>query len=131
VQEGELFTILEQAGKRQDFHLFNRVQKLALGPEAGRALRGGPRPGVAQGSLSDDEMAEMMAEAIGNKPILPPREVRAMVKELGRDMAIEMLVAMISGSPMANVMSEKQKMQLCTALIAQALDKTPQPARRR
>jgi hypothetical protein len=54
-----------------------------------------------------------------------------MVKELGRDMAIEMLVAMISGSPMANVMSEKQKMQLCTALIAQALDKTPQPARRR
>jgi lambda repressor-like predicted transcriptional regulator len=73
----------------------------------------------------------MMAEAIGNKPILPPREVRAMVKELGRDMAIEMLVAMISGSPMANVMSEKQKMQLCTALIAQALDKTPQPARRR
>ncbi len=131
VQESELFTILEQAGKRQDFHLFNRVQKLVLGPEAGRALRGGPRPGVTQGSLSDDEMAEMMAEVTGNKPILPPHEVRAMVKELGRDMAIEMLVAEISGSPMAHVMSETQIMQLCTALIAQAMDKTPPPARRR
>ncbi len=76
-------------------------------------------------------MAEMLAEVIGNKPILPPHEVRAMVKELGRDMAIEMLVVMISGSPMAEVMSEQQMMQLCTVLIAQALDKTPQPARRR
>jgi cellulose synthase operon protein C len=130
-QEGELFTMLEQAAKRQDFHLFNRVQKLALGPEAARARRGGPRVGVAQGSLSDDEMAEMMAEVTGNKPILPPHEVRAMVKELGRDMAIEMLVMMISDSPIADVMSEKQMMQLCTALIAQALDKAPPPARRR
>jgi tetratricopeptide (TPR) repeat protein len=131
VQESELFTMLEQAAKRQDFHLANRLQKLLIGPEASRALRGGPRFASPSGALTEAEMAELMAEISGSKPILPPHEVRAMVKELGRDQATEMLAASLDDSPMAGVLSEQQMTQLCAALIAQALDNRPQPARRR
>jgi tetratricopeptide (TPR) repeat protein len=130
VQEGELHTMLEQAGKRQDFHLFNRVQKLLFGGEATRAIHGKLRPAAASEPLSEAEMTEMMA-AIGSKPILPPKEVRMMVKELGRDLAIDMLAATMADSPMGEIMSEEQVMQLCAALVAQALDNHPQAARRR
>ena len=46
VQESELFTILEQAGKRQDFHLFNRVQKLALGQQQPAPCGVAPSPAL-------------------------------------------------------------------------------------
>jgi cellulose synthase operon protein C len=131
VQESELLTMLEQAAKRQDFHLINRLQKLLFGPEASRALRRGRRFASPSGTLTEAEMAELIAEIGGAKPILPPHEVRAMVKELGRDLATEMLAASLDDSPMADVLSEKQRAQLCAALIAQALDNRPQSARRR
>jgi len=38
-QESELFSIMEEAGTRQDFALFNRMQKFALGPAGGKAMR--------------------------------------------------------------------------------------------
>jgi tetratricopeptide (TPR) repeat protein len=129
VQESELFTMLEQAATRQDFHLFNRVQKLLLGPEASRRLRGGPR--VAAGSFTEADMAELMAEIGGGRPILPPHEVRAMVKELGRDLATKTLVASLAASPLGGVLSEEQMMQLCAALIDQARERRPHSARRR
>ena len=131
VQGSELHTMMEQAGKRQDFHLFNRIQKLLLGPEATRVMRGRLRPLATPKPVSEAELAEIMAEITGSKPILPPHEVRMMVKELGRDLAVEVLAAAVSGSPMSDLLSEEQVMQISEALIAQALDNRPQPARRR
>jgi cellulose synthase operon protein C len=131
VQESELLTLLEQAGKRQDFHLFNRLRKLLFGPEATPGMRGSSKPSATSEPLSESEMAQMMAGIGGSKPILPPREVRAMVNELGRDLAIDMLVAAVADSPMGDMLSEEQMTQLCVALVAQALDNRPQPARRR
>ena len=81
--------------------------------------------------MSDAEMAEMMAAIAGTKPLLPPAEIRMMVKELGRDMAIDTLALGIGGSPMGGLLSEEQAMQLSIALIDQALDARPQSARRR
>jgi tetratricopeptide (TPR) repeat protein len=130
-QENELFAMVEQAVKRQDFHLVNRLQKLLMGPEASRASRGGPRFASPSGELTEADMAELMAEIGGAKPILPAHEVRAMVKELGRDLATEMLAASLDESPIAGVLSDEQVVQLCAALIAQALDNRPQSARRR
>jgi cellulose synthase operon protein C len=131
VQESELFTMLEQAAKRQDFHLVNRLQKLLIGPDASRAFRGRPRFVSPSGALTEAEMAELMGDIGGGRPILPPHEVRAMVKELGRDPATEMLAASLDDSPMADVLSEEQMKQLCAALIAQALDNRSQSSRRR
>jgi uncharacterized protein YfkK (UPF0435 family) len=131
VQESELLTLLEEAGTRQDFHLVNRLRKLLFGPEATRGMRASAKASATPESLSESQMAEMMAEIGASKPILPPREVRAIVKELGRDFAIDALVAAVADSPMGDMLSEEQMTQLCAALVAEALDNRPQPARRR
>ena len=131
VQEGELRTLLEQASERQDFRLCNRVQRWLFGPEVTRARRGSLPPSVTEEPMSESEMAEMMAAIGASKPILPPKEVRAMVNELGRDLAIDALVEAMADSPMADMLSEKQMTRLCAVLVAQALDNLPRPARRR
>jgi hypothetical protein len=63
-------------------------------------------------------------------PGLPAREVRDMVNQLGREAAIKTMAAMLSEG-MSDVLSEEQILQLCAALVAQALDKRSRPARRR
>jgi cellulose synthase operon protein C len=131
VQESELRTLLQQAGERQDFRLCNRVQKWLFGPEVTRARRGSLPPSATEESVSESEMAELMAAIGASKPILPPKEVRAMVNELGRDLAIDALVETMADSPMADMLSEEQMTRLCVALVAQALDNRPRPARRR
>ena len=131
VQEGELRTLLEQAGERQDFRLCNRVQRWLFGPEVTRARRGSLQPSATEEPVSEAEMAEMMAAIGASKPILPPKEVRAMVNELGRDLAIDALVEAMADSPMADMLAEEQMTRLCAALVAQALDNRPRHARRR
>ncbi len=131
VQEGELRTLLEQAGERQDFRLCNRVQRWLFGPEVTRAGRGSLPPSATEEPVSEAEMAEMMAAIGASKPILPPKEVRAMVNELGRDLAIDALVEAMADSPMADMLTEEQMTRLCAALVVQALDNRPRPARRR
>ena len=131
VQEGELRTLLQQAGERQDFRLCNRVQRWLFGPEVTRAGRGSLPPSATEEPVSEAEMAEMMAAIGASKPILPPKEVRAMVNELGRDLAINALVEAMANSPMADMLTEEQMARLCAALVVQALDNRPRPARRR
>ena len=69
--------------------------------------------------------------AATSNAILPPKEVRAMVNELGRDLAIDALVEAMADSPMADMLAEEQMARLCAALVAQALDNRPRHARRR
>ena len=131
VQESELFNMLEETGKRQDFHLFNRVQRLLFGPGMTRARRGKPMDEPPMEALDEADMAELLAALADGMPGLPAKEVRSMLNEFGRDMAIDMLAATVASSPMADVFSEEQVTQLCAALIDQALQARPQKARRR
>jgi tetratricopeptide (TPR) repeat protein len=130
-QESELFSLMEQAAERQDFTLFNRVQKLVFGPgerkAIGRMLETGEVPGE---QLDDEDMGALLASLVGEMPGLPAREVRDMVNQLGREAAIKTMAAMLSEG-MSDVLSEEQVLQLCAALVAQALDKRSRPARRR
>ncbi len=130
VQESELLALLEQAGKQHDFHLFNRIQRFLFGPEATRGMRASSKPSAPSEPLSEAEMARMMAKIGDSKTILAPREVRAMVNELGRDLAIDMLAAAMTDSPIGDIMSEEQLTRFCAALIAQALGNRPQATRR-
>jgi hypothetical protein len=129
-QESKLLTLASEAAERHDFHLLNRIQRFLLGPAATRARRLRSQVSMEPGALSEIDMAELMAMLADSAPVLPPKEVRAMVRELGRDVAVEMLTASMADSPMANAMSEAQMAQLCAALVAQALDHRPWPARR-
>jgi hypothetical protein len=131
-QESELFSIMEDAGTRQDFALFNRVQKFALGPAGGKAMRR-MRDTLKSplDELDEDDTAELLTALAGEMPSLPAKEIRDMVNQLGRGSAIEMMASMLSGSPMGEMFSEQQMQQFCTALVEQAMDKRPRAGRRR
>ena len=126
-----MFSLMELAAERQDFTLFNRVQKLVFGPgerkAIGRMLETGKVPGE---QLDDEDMGTLLASLVGEMPSLPAQEVRDMVNQLGREAAIRTMAAMLSEG-MSDVLSEEQVLQLCTAMVAQALDKRSRPARRR
>jgi cellulose synthase operon protein C len=131
-QESELFSIMEEAGTRQDFALFNRMQKFALGPAGGKAMRR-MRDTLKSplDELNEEDTAELLTALAGEMPSLPTREIRDMVNQLGRGAAIEMMASMLSESPMGEMFSEQQMQQFCTALVEQAMDKSPRPRRRR
>ena len=130
-QESELFTLMELAAERQDFTLFNRVQKLVLGPGERKAVRRALETGEPPGEqLDDEDMGALLASLLGGMPGLPAREIRDMVNQLGHEAAIKTMAAMLSDG-MSDVLSEEQVLQLCSALVLQALDKRSRPARRR
>lgn len=131
-EESELFRIMEDAGTRQDFALFNRLQKFVLGSGGGKAMRRALDTGKSPlDELDEADSAELMATLAGEMPSLPAREIRDMVNQLGRGSAIEMMASMLSESPMGEMFSEQQVQQFCTALVEQAMDKRPRPSRRR
>jgi hypothetical protein len=129
-QESQLFTMASKAAERHDFHLLNRIQRFLFGPEVTRPGRLRSQVSMEPETLRETDMTELMALLAGSAPVLPAKEVRAMVRELGRDVAVEILAASMADSPMADAMSEAQMAQLCAALVAQALDHRPRPARR-
>jgi tetratricopeptide (TPR) repeat protein len=131
-QESELFSIMDDAGTRQDFALFNRVQKFVLGPVGGKAMRRVLENGKSPlDELDEADTAELMATLAGEMPSLPAKEIRDMVNQLGRGAAIEMMTSMLSDSPMGEMFSEQQVQQFCTALVEQAIDRSSRPKRRR
>jgi hypothetical protein len=81
--------------------------------------------------LDEEDMAELLATVAGGMPGMPAREIRDMVNQLGRELTIEAMASMMSGSPMAEVLSEQQVRQVCTAMVEQAMQKRPRPGRRR
>jgi tetratricopeptide (TPR) repeat protein len=131
-QESELFSIMEDAGTRQDFALFNRMQKFALGPAGGKAMRHMQDTLKSPlDELDEEDTAELLTALAGEMPSLPAREIRDMVNQLGRGAAIEMMASMLSESPMGEMFSEQQMQQFCTALVERAMDGRPRPRRRR
>ena len=131
-QESELFSIMDDAGTRQDFALFNRMQKFALGPAGGKAMRRMRETLKSPlDELDEEDTAELLTALAGEMPSLPAREIRDMVNQLGRGPAIEMMASMLSESPMGEMFSEQQMQQFCTALVEKAMDRRPPPRRRR
>ncbi len=131
-QESELYSIMEDAGTRQDFTLFNRMQKFALGPAGGKAMR--RMRGTLKSpfdELDEEDTAEVLTALAGEMPSLPAGEIRYMVNQLGRGPAIEMMATMLSESEMGEVLSEQQMQQFCALLVEQAMDRSPRSKRRR
>ena len=134
VEEAQLYNMMEQAASRQDFPLLNRVRRFLFGPEADKAMREWARGGAMPDALDDDDITELVESLAEEMPKLPAKEVRAMVNQLGRDGAIDMLTAEMADSPIGESLSAEEVRQLCAAMIAVALEgrsQRPQRARRR
>ena len=69
---------------------------------------------------------ELLASAAKELTSLPTKEVRSLVNEVGRKAAIEMFAEHISDSPIGDVLSEEQVIQMSTAMITSALEGRPQ-----
>lgn len=131
-QEAQLYDMLEQAARREDFSLFNRVQRFLIGPGASKAMRKMARRGDMADDIDEGEIpAELLESLARMMPKLPAKEVRSMVNELGRDGAIDMLAAELSISGMGDLLSDEQVRQLCAGMINGALEGRPQHTRRR
>jgi hypothetical protein len=126
-QEAELDDLMDQAGQRQDFHLFNRVQRFLDGPDTGRngAGRSADMP-----DLSVEEVDEMLGDTIAGLAGMPPKELRKLVNRFGQDRAVDMLAERVADSPLGDVMSDQQVAQLCAAIVARATEGRAQQARR-
>ena len=131
LDESELYDMMQEAGERHDFHLFNRIRRLLLGPGATKAMRAPRKAGAMQEQINEDEMAEILESIGGGMPGLPVKEVRSLVNEFGRDVAIDMLAVTVASSPFGEVLSEEQINQICAAMVNQVAMPSQQSSRRR
>jgi len=121
-QEEDLFDLIDQARAGQDFRMAGRI----------RHFLGERVPAVGDEALddfTDEDMELLLDEVATSKSLVPEKEVRRMVSELGRARTIELLIELMGDSPMGDVLSGEQMAQFCAAIVARAFGR-PQAARR-
>jgi len=131
IDEARLHDMLEDAAIRQNLSLFNRMQRFLFGANSRKSMAKVARGGKIQHAIDDDELAELLEAFAGTIPKQPAKQMRSLVNEYGRDVAIDVLAAEISGSPMGGLLSEEQARLLSGAIIANALQSGSQQAQRR
>jgi hypothetical protein len=122
-QTEELSDLMDEALDRRDFHMANRIRRFL----PFRAFADDDEP---DDDFADEALEAMLEEIASGKGGIPEREVRQMVKQFGRAGAIDTMVEVFSGSEIADVLSEQQLRQLCTAMVARVINGRPQAARR-
>ena len=103
---------------RQDFTLFNRVQKLAFGPAERQGHRAACGEPASPRSMSSTRRTwrRLLASLVGEMPSLPAREIRDMVNQLGRESGHRDDGRDALRVGMGEVLSEQQMLQLCAAV---------------
>ena len=128
-QETELYDLMDQAGSRQDFHMLNRVQRLLDGPDTGPAGRKRLAFDAIPDTFSADDMEELLDLAASGMAAMPDKELRKLVKEFGRNRAIDMLADYVAGSPLGEILSTQQLVDLCATLVGRVTEGRAQQAR--
>jgi hypothetical protein len=129
-QESDLYDLIEGVGSRQDFHMLNRVQRFLDGPDTIPKGRGREAFDAIPDHFGADEMEELLDLATSGMAGMPDKELRKLVKEFGRNRAIDMLAEMVGGSPLGDVLSTQQLVDLCATLVGRVTDGRAQQARR-
>ena len=128
-QETELYDLMDQAGSRQDFHMLNRVQRFLDGPDTGPAGRKRLAFDAIPDNFSADDMEELLDLAASGMAAMPDKELRKLVKEFGRNRAIDMLADYVAGSPLGEILSTQQLVDLCATLVGRVTEGRAQQAR--
>lgn len=119
--QDQLYAMLEDPATRRNFALFHRVQRFLFGDRGGKPTGKRARDSEMPDALDDHDMAELLASIPTQMPKPDAKEMRSLVNEVGRDLAIDMLAIEMAGSPIAELLSADQVRQLCGAIIAHAL----------
>jgi hypothetical protein len=129
-QETELYDLVDQAGNRQDFHMFNRVRRFLEGPDTIPTGRGRSTFESSGDVLDADDMEELLEMAVAGMAGMPVMEVRKLVNKVGRNRAIDMLADVVADSPLGGILSTQQLVDLCTTLVGRVTEGRAQQARR-
>jgi hypothetical protein len=109
--------------------MFNRVQRLLFGSDTNRVKyrrsMDEPLPDEDD-EFDENDVLEVMAAIGGRKGPLQAGPVRALVRDMGRDMTIEMLTATLADPAGEDVLSEDFARRLSTALVDKALRDPPE-----
>ncbi len=117
VEQEEMLDALEEAATaRQDFHAAKRIRAFLAGPvRAGRAGRQDER-------LDAEELQALLDAALESMPgILPRKQLRRMLNELGRAETVDLIEDMLRGSPFGLILPPAQLRQLAEQIVARAL----------
>jgi tetratricopeptide (TPR) repeat protein len=129
-QETELFDLMDQAGDSHDFHMINRVRRFLDGPDELPAGRRSSAREAPPDLVDAKEMEEILGKAIAGMSGVPDREIRRLVREVGRSRTIDMLADMMADSPLGEALSDQQLAVLCAAVVGRATEGRAQQAQR-
>lgn len=125
-QEETLHDLAEQAVARQDFHAVNRIQRFLEGPAG---LSGG-RLGRPEEMLGAEELQALFEMALDELPaMLPNKEIREMLNDLGREMTVNAVDQMLRDSPLGIVLPPPQIRLLAEAAVARVPARAPRSRR--
>jgi cellulose synthase operon protein C len=117
----DLLEIAEAAGRRQDFHAANRIERFLDGNGPAPSGRGRAKAALPD-SLDDDEAVALVAAMMDQMPKEMTDSLRGLVGEFGRDAAVAQMVNRFRSSPAGPKMPEPLLRELCQAMVAKAMD---------
>jgi len=125
-QEEDLHDLAEQAAARQDFHVVNRIQRFLDGP----ARASGPRRGGPEEMLDAEDLQEFFDMALDELPaMLPDKEIRGMLNDLGHAATVNAIDLMLRDSPLGMVLPAPQIRLLAEATAARVPARRVRPRR--
>ena len=125
-QDEDLHDLAEQAVARQDFHAVNRIQRFLDGP----ARASGPRRGGPEEMLDVEDLQQFFDMALEDLPaMLPDREIRGMLNDLGHAATVNAIAQVLRDSPLGMVLPAPQIRLLAEATVARVPARRVQPRR--
>src|SRR5208282_1733345 len=115
-QEEALDELEEQALAREDFHAAKRIRAFLDAP-----FRTG-RPGKLAERLDAETLQELLDTALDHLPgILPHKEIRRMLNDLGRAGTVDLIDDMLHDSPFSVILTPPQIRQLAEQTVVHAV----------
>jgi tetratricopeptide (TPR) repeat protein len=114
----KLFEMADDASRRHDFHMANRIQRFIEGPDAGPRKRSSRISGAGLADFDNEDKATDVLSALLSIGLedTPPDMVKRMIAKLGQRDAVTALVDRLRTSPLG-AMPEKMLRDLAKGIV--------------
>jgi hypothetical protein len=119
----------DDASRRHDFHMANRIQRFIEGPDAGPRQRSSRISGAGLEDFDDEDEATDVLSALLSIGLedTPPDMVKRMIAKLGQRDAVTALVDRLRTSPLG-AMPEKMLRDLAKGIVDSVIVASGRPA---
>jgi len=124
----KLMEMADDASRRRDFHMANRINRFIEGPDAGSRRRTSRSFGADRADFDDeDEATDMLAALLGvGLEDTPPAMVERMIAKLGKAGAVAALVDRLRASPLG-AMPEEMLRNFAKGLVESVITASGRP----